>query len=145
MSENGDLRCSLRLVWSELGSVRLDDDRKIMFPRAPACGGLYRIVLKRLDQSTAVYVGETDNIRRRFAHYRNPGPTQATNLRMNALIVDILDGGGAANLEVVVDKAWVGTDGSERIADFTRKEVRRLFENLTLAIGHALDIESLNR
>ena len=30
-------------------------------------------------RTLGLYVGETDNLQRRLAHYRNPGPTQATN------------------------------------------------------------------
>ncbi len=47
--------------------------------------GLFRAGLLtpiRIPNET-VYVGESDNLRRRISHYRNPGPTQRTNIRIN--------------------------------------------------------------
>jgi len=43
---------------------------KLSFPLAPEVPGIYRFDLGEL-----VYVGETDRLRRRFQHYRTPGPT----------------------------------------------------------------------
>ena len=79
------LACALRLQWLPIGTAQRDEEGKIKFPKLPARPGLYQFKIFRSDGSQAIYVGETDNLQRRFAHYRNPGPTQATNLRLNAL------------------------------------------------------------
>ena len=44
------------------------------------------------------YVGESDNFSRRMGNYRNSGPTQSTNIRLDALLTDTLNTGGSADL-----------------------------------------------
>jgi hypothetical protein len=92
-----------------------------------------------------MYVGEAENLQRRFAHYRNPGPTQATNLRINSLFFEVLSGGGAIHLDTATDEVWVILDGQEIPADLARKDVRRLFENFVLATQSISEVECLNR
>ena len=90
-------------------------------------------------------MGETDNLQRRFAHYRNPGPTQPTNLRLNALFTELLSKGGSIEIEIVIDQAWIRWNNSELPADFGSKSVRRLFENFVLSAEKAVEIEDLNK
>ena len=127
------------------GPIRRDSDGKIKFPTFRACGGLYRFLVRRFDGSRATYVGETDNLQRRFSHYRNPGPTQLTNVRINALFVGVLSDGGSIEVEVIVDHAWIKIGETEVAADFSRKDVRRLFENFILATQKIAEVEDLNK
>jgi hypothetical protein len=64
---------------------------------------------------------------------------------LNALFRDVLLSGGAIEVDVVVDKAWLSLGEAEVAADFTQKSVRRLFENFVLSAGRAAEIEILNR
>jgi DNA-binding XRE family transcriptional regulator len=84
------------LVWRPTGRVVLHTAGKLLFPRVDAVPGLYRLSLAGTGEVLGrVYVGETDNLRRRLAgNYRNPGPTQQTSLRVNAVLRDHLAAGG---------------------------------------------------
>lgn len=84
------MRVSVIFSWSSLGPVGLDSGR-LAFPRAPERPGIYR-----LDLGDRVYIGETDRLRRRFQHYRTPGPSQRTNVRLNKATVEVLDRGGGS-------------------------------------------------
>ena len=145
MSHN-ELSGTLRLRWQEIGTAACDVDRKIKFPKLPSRPGLYRVKIVRLDGREGVYVGETDNLQRRFAHYRNPGPTQATNIRLNALCLDVINEGGMVSIAIILDEAWVAWgNNAELRADFGRKSVRRLFENFVLSTDKVIEVEDLNK
>jgi hypothetical protein len=140
----GEISGELRLAWTAAGSILKDLGGKIKLPSITPSAGLYRF-FDRIGGSRAVYVGETENLQRRFAHYRNLGPTQPTNLRINALFIEVLSEGGSIDVEIVVDRAWIRLSGTEEVADFTRKDVRRLFENFILATQRVAEIEDLNK
>ena len=110
----------------------------------PEVPGLYRLRLRTSDGIESNYVGQSDSLRRRFFHYRNPGPTQSTNIRLNQLVRDLLSGGGEVSL-ATAHEIWVQTDQGAARADLNRGSLRRLFENLALAVEQASDIDSLNR
>lgn len=48
-----------------------------------------------------VYVGQAERLKRRMQHYRSPGPTQQTNLRMKAYLEDQRAAGKAVKLKVL--------------------------------------------
>ena len=73
------------------------------FPEVP---GIYRF-----DLGDRVYVGEADRLRRRFQHYRTPGPSQATNIRVNAAMLLILEAGRATPVSTGTE-AQVDIDGA---------------------------------
>jgi hypothetical protein len=98
----------------------------------PAGPGVYRFTL-RLGDRARLYVGETDNFRRRFSHYANPGPTQSTNLKMKARLLELLnERGGQADVEVAVDVTLLLDGLSVKAADLPDVFVRRLLENAAL-------------
>lgn len=140
-----ELTGGLRIIWTALGPAVIDSSGKLGFPKLPTSPGLYRFSVLKLDGTRSEYIGETDNLQRRFAHYRNPGPTQATNLRLNALFRQSLSEGGQIDISVAVEKAWISWGRSEVNADFRSKYVRRLFENFVLAADGGVEIDSLNR
>jgi hypothetical protein len=144
MSTN-DTACTLRFGWGDIGTVHLDENGKLKFPKLPIKPGLYQFRVHGPKGDVGRYVGETDNLQRRFAHYRNPSPTQPTNLRLNALLKEVLGQGGNVELAIVTDSAWISRNGQEEIADLTDKNVRRLFENVALITGQARDILDLNK
>ena len=86
--------------WAEIGRIGLDAELKLAFPSLPREPGMYRLAITEASGATATYIGEADELRRRFAHYRNPGPTQPTNKRINALLKDLLASGGRASMAI---------------------------------------------
>jgi hypothetical protein len=140
-----ELSGALRLRWKAVGSAAKGSDGKVKFPTLSTEPGLYRFRIWKQDGSKAVYVRESDNLQRRFSHYRNPGPTQETNLRLNALFMEVISNGGNIEIDVVTDQAWIIWSDVDKQADFSRKSVRRLFENFILSAEKAIDIQDLNR
>lgn len=145
MSWEKSLIGALKVEWEIVGKLSLGSDDKIKFPKAPSKGGLYQFHVKRKNGVLSRYVGETENLNRRFAHYRNPGPTQLTNLRINALFRELLSHEEAITLAIVTERAWILRNDKEEAADFTEKSMRRLFENFVLVMGKAGEMEELNR
>ena len=74
----------LRLIWRTLGSGRIDSKGKL---RLPITSGpnVYRFSVENTDGTRHEYVGETEDLMRRFSQYRNPGPSQWTNRRLNRM------------------------------------------------------------
>lgn len=77
------------------------------------------------------YVGETEKMRRRAYHYRNPCPRQKTSLRINALLREELSRATRVTLATVANPR-IEIDGKMIKADFSRKPHRLLFENAAL-------------
>lgn len=67
----------------------------------------------------------------RFQHYRTPGPSQATNLRLNTVMLPLLGAGGAVTV-CTVTEAQVDIDGARARLDLTRKASRLLLESAAL-------------
>ena len=94
---------------------------------------------------TLCYVGETDELRRRFQHYRTPGPSQQTNIRMNAEFRDHMAAGGSIEVDTVIDKIDVIADGESVRVDLANKAMRRLLEHAALVDEAAAGAKLLNR
>lgn len=120
-----DAQMSLRFQWHPVGLVSLDNDR-LRFPEVPDQPGVYRFTI-----GGRVYIGETNRLRRRFQHYRTPGPTQATNIRLNGLLIDALRGGEMVTAEIVSD-AEVSFDDKFKPVRFDLKSARLMVENAAL-------------
>lgn len=136
--------CSLRLRWTARGQVLSDGNRKLRFPSVPASPGLYRLRTRRKNGSQSVYIGESENLSRRFGNYRNPGPSQQTSLRINRFLIQLLSDNGEISVSVAEDAAITIAD-IHQIADFSDASIRRLFENFALLFEQADDLERLNR
>ncbi len=121
-----EIQVSVRFGWRELGQIGLDGAGDLVFPRLSTAPGVYRITLRTPD-GPRIYVGQTENLQRRFAHYRKPGPTQRTNMRINELLRGHLARGSHARLAAADD---VQVDG--RAADLDIKTARVLVESATL-------------
>lgn len=125
------MRVTVSFEWVEVGRVVLDAEGKLAFPSLPREPGMYKLMISEADGTTATYVGETDELRRRFAHYRNPGPTQPTNKRINALLKQLLVEAGRASMAVATS-ATLEIDGVPTALDLTKKAGRLLAENAAL-------------
>ncbi len=134
----------IRFDWISAGAVLQDESGRLVFPcGTPETPGLYMFRFVRDDASFA-YIGESDRLRRRLKHYRTPGPTQHTNIRISALLREIITSGAAVSLCVVTGGAWVEFDGRLRIIDLNRKSERVLLEHAAIYSAVMTDISVLN-
>ena len=96
-------------AWLAVGEVTLAGGRLVL----PALGpvpGIYRFELRGPSGDVeGYYVGESDNLFSRMNGYRNPGPLQSTNERMNARMQTILESGGSVVVSVVLEATCEGT------------------------------------
>lgn len=132
------------MEWTVLGKIVLDDKGGLSFPKATKAPAIYRFQL-RLPDTQAQYIGETENLARRLAHYRKPGPSEKTNLRLNARFKAELEAGAHITVTIATSAAWSKRGTVRQDADFTSKVVRCLFENAAILDTGAAKIESLNR
>jgi hypothetical protein len=134
---------AIRFGWAHVGPI-VGTGTGLTWPAMPAGAGVYRFTL-RLGERARVYVGETDNFRRRFSHYANPGPTQSTNLKMKARLLELLnEKGGQAYIEVTTDVSLLVDGLALNGADLPDVFVRRLLENAALLGVAASDGEIIN-
>lgn len=129
------------LQWLDGGTVMLDASGKLAFGGLEATPGLYRMRLAGdvTGQRPRVYIGESDNLRRRLSgNYRTPGPRQQTSLRINALLREHLRADGAVELGVATT-ATMWLNGAEQALDLNRKAGRLLAESAALVLAQAAD------
>lgn len=125
------MRVCIDFTFEVVGDVSIGADAKLHFPPLPTTPGVYRFRLLGPSESISTYIGETDNLRRRSYHYRNPGPTQQTNIRMQRRIRSHLDRGGTVEFATAT-RAMLMV-GEERIPlDLSQKAHRLLLENAGL-------------
>ena len=130
--------------WLAVGTVTPDIHSALIFPEVSDIPGLYRFSIIG-NALHSVYIGETEKLRRRFAHYRNPGPSQQTNIRLNSLMHAAIAAGSEIKVAVSVANAWIEREGIRETMDFSSKAFRCLAENAAILAEGARDIESLNR
>ena len=135
---------SLTADWVSSGDVTLSQEGKLAFPAVPKEAGVYRFRLSGEEKSRS-YIGETANLRGRFGSYRNPGSTQATNLRLNALMLEHLQEGGVIGLDLITQIGAMMQNNAEKQGSLSDKAVRRLLEQAAILADDATEIESLNR
>lgn len=134
---------SLTADWVPTGEVTLSQS-KLVFPEVPKEAGVYRFRLSGEGRLRS-YIGESANLRARFGFYRNPGPTQATNLRLNALMIEHLEEEGAIGLDLITQIGELMEGNFKKERSLSDKAVRRLLEQAAIVADDATEIESLNR
>lgn len=141
---DGAIPIAIGVLWKELGAIALDAACRLVFPATMGLPGLYRI---RLLGSTKPrhYIGETVDLRQRFQHYRTPGPSQATNQRINALLLSHLSANGQAVIDIITGDITLIVGGKHRTDDLSDEKVRRLLEQAALIAEGGSDTHSLNR
>ena len=85
------------------------------------------------------------NLRRRFSHYRNPGPKQQTNIRINALFKELIETGAAISVDIIMDGVKLMINNATVAADLTDKAVRRMIEHAAIVASVGSEIEIVNR
>lgn len=112
--------------WHEVGEVRLGPDGKLLMPDPGRVPGIYRFHLTGGD-SRSVYIGESEDLSRRFGQYRNPEPSQRTNVRIHNRMLEHLKAGGIVAVAVVTE-AVLRVGESQEPLDLRRTTSRRLVE-----------------
>ena len=143
-SKDARVQLSLDFQWQSLGEMQSPGTGVLDFPLAPGCPGLYRFRLCRHGRPRH-YIGETDNLRRRFQQYRTPGASQQTNIRMNNCLTEHLGSGGTIAVDISTGEIVLSTRGETIPANLANKATRRLLEHAALVIEVTADAELLNR
>ncbi|NIX77803.1 hypothetical protein [Microvirga terricola] len=137
------LNGKLDLKWQPLGAIEVDEGAKLKFPPILNVPGLYRFKALHPSGAVSVYIGETENLRRRFGNYRNPGPSQQTSRRINVWATELLKDGGRIFVSISIE-GRASIEERELQVDLRYKAWRRLFENWSLLLEGTQDVESLN-
>ena len=131
------LRGTISYEWQAADEVRLRG-KKLDMPQLTPRPGIYRFRIEHYIGNVSFYVGETDNLFRRMSHYCIPGPSEQTNVRMNAMLARALQEDGRIKVEVVTAALCSGES-----LDLQLKWPRRLVENLAivelLRVGAAIE------
>src|SRR5258708_7626463 len=133
---------TIKFEWNALGRVGLDPQGKLAFPRAPSRPGLYRIEFDGA-KGRQEYIGETDTLDRRFQHYRTPGPSQSTNIRLNALMREVINSNGAVGVSIMIDGATITKDGQTKSSRMQSKSDRVLLEHAAIYAAREAGISIL--
>lgn len=106
---------------------------------------IYRWVSLKPDGTVeSIYVGETDNLGRRIYGYLNPGPSQQTNLRMNAELKELVASGHLVTLERVKFQS-IRLNGAEiPTTSLADKHVRVMLEHALLLAVQSQGISTRN-
>ena len=131
------MEVAVQFSWRDVGHVNIDCDR-LLFPVVPEAPGVYRFTL-----DGGVYFGETDRLKRRFQHYRTPGPSQSTNIRLNAKMRELVEAGGRVEVSIITD-AELAVQGIRQPLDLGHKAGRLLIESAAITTGQLSGLTLLN-
>lgn len=127
---------NIEFQWTVLGNVAIDAAGKLVFPKVKDVPGLYRFDISYVGK-LAAYIGETERLQRRLQHYRTPGKTQQTNLRLRDILVAAIHEGSDVTLSIVIDGITARLDHSDHRIELTRKLDRTLLEHAAILQAHA--------
>ena len=133
---------SVHYGWRALGNVFIDDKGRLTFPRMPFAAAIYKFVIRQ-GQTEKTYIGETDEVSRRFQHYRTPGLTQRTNQRINTAMEACLKGGGEVDVSII-EQASAEWGGTRRELDLSEKLQRRLVEHAAIVAAQLAHEDVIN-
>lgn len=129
-----DVDVRVRLTWHRAGQV-IHERGKLVFPALPRSPGIYRLTFSGSSDHPRMYIGESDDLRRRTGHYRNPGPTQQTSQRIHQELITHLAAGGTVMMSVATN-AVIEADGETTQLPLARKSARVLAEHAALGIAY---------
>ena len=86
--------------------------------------------------AASVYFGEASDLRCRFGQYRNPGPSQQTNQRLNDLLGRALVNCGRCRVSVV-EVQWFEGKFCEVEPDLRLKAARVLVESAAIVLARS--------
>ena len=131
--------------WREVGEVRLGHYSKLLMPDPGHGPGIYRFHLTWGD-SPSLYIGESEDMSRRFGQYRNPEPSQRTNIRISKWMHRQVDAGRTLYVAVVTEAVLRVGDSQEPL-DLERRTSRLLVEEHLLGEAReagAAAVENVN-
>lgn len=123
------MKFCVQFEWHAVGEISVQEER-LRFPDVPQAPGVYRFKLMGLAEER-YYIGEASLLRRRFQHYRTPGPSQPTNLRLRGLLVELLSRGGRCEVEIITG-ITLNIDDQLFQADLGYRPSRLIVENAAL-------------
>ena len=127
--------------WREVGEVRLGHYSKLLMPDPGHGPGIYRFHLTWGD-SPSLYIGESEDMSRRFGQYRNPEPSQRTNVRMNERMRAVIAAGGIVEVAVVTE-AVLRVAECHELLDLAHRTGRRMVEEHLLDEARAAGAEAV--
>jgi hypothetical protein len=148
MSEvgSGPIRLCVEFGWARVGEVTGSTDLgrwPLAFPELRPIPGVYRLLLSGRS-GTEVYIGESDDVRRRGRQYRRGGGTQKTSRRVHEHLVARLADGWTVQMEIVAAARYSLGQGPWFHTDLRLQEHRLLIENAALAQAFAAAAEGLS-
>jgi hypothetical protein len=123
------MQLRVEMSWETVGQVTVEDGL-MLTPPMPEAPGVYQWVFHH-DDHDRHYVGEADNLDRRFLHYRMPGSSPSTNLRMNESAIRVIGAGGSVDILLARNIVFSGDD-IDGVADLTSPFARRFIKNAAL-------------
>lgn len=133
---------NMTFSWRQLGNIFIDQKDRLAFPKTPLGPAIYRFTLKQGDNAE-YYIGETEEVSRRFQHYRTPSVTQRTNQRLNSHMMECLRKHGSVEI-AVIECATTKTGNSKEPLDLTEKLQRRLIEHAAIVSAQRENLSVLN-
>jgi predicted GIY-YIG superfamily endonuclease len=112
--------------WSEIGVTSLGPDSTLGMPDPGHVPGIYRFRLTG-SKRPSVYIGESEDVSRRFGQYGNPERSQRTNVRLNARMKAHIEVGGIVEVAIVTEAVLRLAECHEPL-DLGRRTSRLLVE-----------------
>lgn len=136
-TDSAELDVCVHMTWLRAGHVTLDASADLVFPELPRSPGIYRLTFADAPGQDLphVYVGESEDVRKRASQYRRPGPTQQTSQRIHAELVEHLRRGGSVTMAVATEAA-IHARGESSTLPLGRKTARVLAEHAALALTY---------
>ena len=134
-------RLTVDFDWQPVGRVGMDAAGSLVFPILSRDPGLYRFWVESLSSRPGVYIGEASDLRRRMQHYRTPGQSQLTNVRMNELLRTAIRGGAVVTVSTITKVTVVLDDEERRDLPLGRRNARLISEQAAIA---AAAVENLS-
>lgn len=126
-------RLTVEFEWQLAGRIALDPTGALVFPDLPWVPGLYRFWLDSGHERPGVYIGEASDLRRRAQHYRTPGSSQTTNIRLNDLLKSALRAGSVVTLSTITEVTVAVDDEEPRDLPLHRRNARLVAEQAAIA------------
>jgi len=143
-----DLEQGKPLILSKDRALRLMAPQGVVSSLSQSAA-IYRWGFFKGVQLREAYFGETENLRQRVRGYLYPGPTQATNKRMNALFCKAIADGLEVRLELLKIEPIRINQLDVCNQNLTNSFLRKMMENLVLAdfdvVNHKLHNSCVNR
>jgi hypothetical protein len=139
---------TLNMKWQRLGSVAIGPSARtpsgLIFPQVADVPGVYLFEF-RVPGKVHRYVGQSQNLRKRFRSYRSPGAGQTTSKRVHAWFRFTLSHNGVADVYVLAGMASICPQQDCVAADLSDARQRLLLERLGIVVECMEPVACLNR